>query len=670
MPPRAGHWGPHFPDAARRTITKAGVSATLALGDPVTHSGALELVILRARAAPGNGIQVESVDDGESDTGLVVENTLLGQVSIRWWGGVTTAGDLVATINANSTLIEAVGPFNPSDILINIEDEFAFLDLEHGTAPLSGPLATYWGPHFPDGGDADDPPLVTPDPPDGVATFALQLENGLSVTYAWATSIDCKTYDGKEYRAATLDDPKLSIDGSAMLFGAEALLTRLKIARHAAAGAAFLFGLPYEETTLTADASGAVLSVASTTSLDWAVLGQRVLLIQGDDSAEGTIQGVTGTTVTLDAAPSVSVSVEGARLMPAIPVLLEPQQTFARYRSAGGADRWALRARAAGFGFPASPTPGELPLVDLVATSALAGLTLRARTAGIDVSVSFEAADPGVLSGVELGVSPDDDGNLTIAIRAASGATAGEFFAAVNPILLVLGDYDPDAVINAADDFALTPFAGASDGGPGDMGRGATLTAFADRPIWDRRLMNSSTLGDRVHSMSEIVDLGATPFEVPTAAQPDWGRALMHQGDRDEWQWLKLMLGTIKGQWKTFWLPTWRADLAVVGNATTTTITVSATTGDYELWRSRGYAMLQVQQNAGISYVLVTASLDNGDGTITLTVEPDSGQPTPVAAAVTLLSWLELAHLEKDEVTVTFDASGFSCATQARVVQQ
>ncbi len=656
--------GPMFPDWWGNAIAIPAVAASLPLS--FTTGGALTGLTVRARTAgPSGNFKTFAIESGGAlgPGGTVIE--LGNEVTYKFLNGSTTVGDMVATMNADSTLLEVDGTWNPSDLLVEGDDEFGNTALTGGASARTS-LARYWGAHFSDGADVETPPLVEPTGPQAAATFVLQLENGLKVGLSWATDL-FKSYTGKERRASLLDDPRQQYAGRALLLGDHVRQVRSQLARYAALGRPFLLGLPFEETILTADAAGAVCAVADA-ALDWAVKGQRVIAISGAGSVEAVIQDASGSSITLDDAVSAHpVLVEGARLMPAMATLFEPQQGFTRKRPADGVEYWNVSGRAALYGFPSAAVPGELELGPLVATAALAGITLRSKTAGIDVAVSFEAADPGVSSGVEItGIAADEDGNLTVAIGAASGATAGEFAAGVASLFWVLGDYDPDAVIDAADDFALTAFTGNEAAAPGEMGRGAAVTEFEGRPVWDRGIINSDSIGDSMHSLSELVDLGGIPFGVGATDTPDWGRQVSIADDRrSEWQWLKKFLATVKGRWRTWWLPTMRADLEGTADATSTTLTIDAAVGDYELWAGRGYEVLRVEQEGGTRFVRITAAVPSGDD-IVLTVTGD----TLDAAPVDLISWCELCRFEKDDFEVNFNADGFAMAAQGRVVVQ
>jgi hypothetical protein len=647
------YFGGLFP-APGGTIAVPGVAAELDLST-VTSSGVLDNAALRARIVGPVAYEISL----EADASPVAYLDEAGdELIIHVVDNATTMAELAALINADSEYVEMVGTWNPSDIVQTGDDEFSNEMLTGGTGPSTQADNGYWDGHFPF--DVEATPDVPPVTPEGAATFALRLEAGTKVTYSWQTDVQ-KAYGGKEHRACLLDDPREEYAGSAFMAADFALQTRVSIAQLAAAGSVFSLGLPYEETTVS-DVSGDVVTVGDPTStLDWAVKGQRVLVHRGasddTDVAEAVIQDVGASNLTLDTIDS-DACVLGAVIMPLVPVLLEAQQGFPRYRT--GCERWSLRARAAVFGYPAAAIAGTL-----VRTLAGESVTFRAATAGIAVSLSL--AISGV--GVNLAIAPGDDGDFALAITAASGTTLGALQTALGTSYVLMDDgFDTGATLSAGDAFSLTALSGAEEGGPGSAGLGATVTTFLGRAVWDRGLENAQLLADSVHSMSEIVDFGAVVEGVAEADIPDWGRQIIYTGDdRAAWQWLKAMLGTIRGRWKSFYLPTWRADLEAMGSAGATELTIDADVGSYDLWASRGYDTIQLEQGSVVSYARITGSVNNGDGTITLTI---SGSGWSLAA-VDRVSWCELVRLEADDVEVTWtNGTEFRTEITGRVVQQ
>jgi hypothetical protein len=183
----------------------------------------------------------------------------------------------------------------------------------------------------------------------GAATFALSLEPGTKVTYSWGTDI-FKSYSGLERRCNTSGPmPRQRFEGNAFLLDGTGRDLRSTLQRAAAAGSTFLLALPHEELVTTADATGTTLHVSSTTACDWAIVTQRVTLEGVDGSnLQAVIQAVDSTTLQLDIVPGITGSA-GARIMPLVQVLLDPQQGFSRYLV--NVELWSIRAMASVFGW-------------------------------------------------------------------------------------------------------------------------------------------------------------------------------------------------------------------------------------------------------------------------------------------------------------------------------
>ena len=189
-------------------------------------------------------------------------------------------------------------------------------------------------------------PLVPGVGPAGAATFAMLIEQGAQVTYAWKTDIE-KAWSGLEQRICRLGSPQQSYEFTTELTDAQWRTVLQSLVGNAATAQAFLVGLSYEELTLTG-AGSTVLPVTSTASWDWTTAGQRVVVVglDGLTFLNAVIQSTTGTSITVDTDCS-SIAKAGARIMPAMAVYLDPQQEFRRYPVNSGP--WSIKARAALF---------------------------------------------------------------------------------------------------------------------------------------------------------------------------------------------------------------------------------------------------------------------------------------------------------------------------------
>lgn len=524
----------------------------------------------------------------------------------------------------------------------------------------------FWGPHFPDPGPELD--LVTPVGPDGVATFVLDLDAEMSVTFGWQTDI-FKAHDGTERRASVLDHPRRAIRGSALLIGGPSVRTlRSELARYAAQGATFLLGLPFESITLSADSAGAAVAVpaGALASCDWANPGQRVVVVGTDRTAvKAVVQSASGTTITLDVAPGSSGKA-GARIMPLVAVLLDPQQGFARYRNAEGFERWSIVATAATFGWQTAAVKALLRGSDTGAGS-LDDVSFQALTAGAaGNNIRIEMNDDALL-GVEITEVGND---LTIAFQAGI-STMGDLATALqnaSTLVSMIGIWDPSAVLQVTDQFAFMNLSGGSDGAYADDGAGAVVATHGTRPVFDRRLVVDDTADDSLQAMNEVIDLGGIPASVGQATAADWGRQIaLRDVQGPSWQWLKKLLATVRGGQKSFWLPSWRDDLKATASGVNT-LTIEGPDdedGGFFAWYPTRADIQIVQADGTITRATITAATDNGDGTITLTIGV-----TLSASPITQVSWLELCRLESDEVSVSFVNHLFAMQATARVVTQ
>lgn len=535
------------------------------------------------------------------------------------------------------------------------------------------PGRRFKGPLFPDPGP--DLTVVTPVEPAGVATFALDLEDGMDVVFEWQTDI-FKAYDGTERRASLLDNPRRRFSGGALLIGAAAVQsTRAQLVRFAAAGQPYLLGLPFESLALVSDAVGSTVTVAAgaLASCDWANPGQRVVIMSSHRTAiEAVIQAASGVTIDLDVAPG-AIGAAGGYILPAIGVYLEPQQSFARYRNPEGLERWSINARAIAFGFQKQARFSSL---DVEATYPATcgnwvGVILQARVAGVAGDAIRVEADDDSLSGPDFSEVGDD-----ITLRFQPGVTTvGEMTALINAnatLIKCVGSWNESALLGdgppGSDTFALTQLDGGSDGDYAADGLGATVATHASRPVFDRGVINDNTNEESMQAMNEVIDLGGVPGNIGQATTPDWARVVaIHAPLESEWQWMKRFLATVRGRQRAFWLPTWRRDLAAVssGVGTLTIAGPDDEDGAFFSWYPARKDIQIVQANGTITRVTVTAAIDNGDGTITLTIGA-----TLSGSAITMVSWLELCRFESDAITVRFEDAMFEIKTLARAVTQ
>jgi len=188
----------------------------------------------------------------------------------------------------------------------------------------------------------------------GAATFAIDVEAGATVTYAWKTTVR-KAWSGIETRAAILGKPRQSYTFSTLLSDAQHRRILTTLAEETAAAPLFQLALPYEDLTVASSTAGAV-TVHDLSLCDWAIAGQRVVVVAPDGTTgEAVVQNASGNSISVDE-DLTAVAIDGARIMPTVGVLLEPEQGLSRWRV--GAGRWQVAARAQRNGFALGSVPG------------------------------------------------------------------------------------------------------------------------------------------------------------------------------------------------------------------------------------------------------------------------------------------------------------------------
>lgn len=509
-------------------------------------------------------------------------------------------------------------------------------------------------------GEDEDTTTIPGSGPEGVAIAALSLENGYTVTHRWVTDV-IKTRSGKEQRISRNDRPRESYGGAAILLGRAITDLRDRLARIAAGGEPILLGLQHEEMFLRADAVGTTVYVyAEALALaDCTNAGQRVQVIREDEdgtleSVEGVIQSATADSITLDVEPG-ELGAYGGRIMPMVPILLEPQQDFERIAEVE-AEIWKLSGRSIVTDF--AMTLPFLDLGPLTDSAGLAAAVVTARSGGLAPALSFvNAFDNG--AGY---INETSDGQVFVHFE--SGVTTIQNLIdvlATSTFVVMSGATDPSATMLAGDAFADQTLSGGALQGP--VGSGVSLVEHDGSPVWDFPIIANGTVTDSIHALTEILDYGGAPYALGLADVADWGRGVAVQSEhREDWQWLKLFMATVKGRQKAFWLPTYRDDLPFVSKAANV-ITVE---GDVAAWYPAQRQHVQVEETSDIiTRAEITAAVDNGDGTWTLTIGT-----TLATSSVRRVSWLERCRFESDEFTFSFNAQGFSFGAIARVVQQ
>lgn len=203
-------------------------------------------------------------------------------------------------------------------------------------------------------------------------------------------------------------------------------------------------------------------------------------------------------------------------------------------------------------------------------------------------------------------------------------------------------------------------------------GTGAALSTLSALTLLDRRPDNADTAQERILG-------GFTRHDQGGAISNTYSRTIAKIARSHSWtftgaaerQWFKKLLGTVKGQQKTFLLPTWRSDLTVFAqpNVGDATLKVDADDG-YRLgwWPSLAHRWIQLERsNGSIVRHAVTGVADGGDGSDVLTVSPTLG-----GGSITKVSLVERCRFGSDQFTWTVhpNADRATLSAEVLVVQQ
>lgn len=500
--------------------------------------------------------------------------------SISATGSISVSA-IFFSILERAVAIAATGSISVSAIFWTIFERTVAIATTAGITIAGVPTQTvpsYWGPHFPRGfsifsywdghfPEGVKPRVIYAPAPHGVATLSLIQESGLKLTLEWKTDV-AKFRDGSEKRASLRDYPLERYDGGVTMVDDEVTKWRSTIMRTIHTGAPFQLALPYDDLTLRAPATATIAYVYTTTKSDWINYGQRVLVVSPEETTvEGVIQSWTSDSITLYVTSGnlVTVGAIGGRVMPLRTVFLEGQQGFARYPNPDtSVEAWQVRATALRGGYQTSGVAAELACETLFASGNLDGLTFYAKSLGTDGNnITIETTADALTDGGEL---VEDVDAQTVHLKfSGSGTTLRQFvdLAKSSDIVGIEGDYDQSLTMQDGDDeISATNLAGGVDAGVTEIGQGVSVTAYRDKPIWDRQIRVDGTASDSVQALTEITQYVGVPSNFGTATRPDWGRQVsILRNSRDEYQWLRRFLHLVKGRWKSWWLPTYRADL-------------------------------------------------------------------------------------------------------------
>ena len=577
-------WSTYTEAVATHAAFLAGLSESLSLSDALTASYGTAAPLSEAWGSWLESIailltRVAGVSDSLSlSEAIAVAQALLAGVA----ESESISESLTAQLGAFIALVESVSISDSLGVLLtrvaSVSESMSLVEFIATARSLETP--NFWGPHFPrhNWGPhfpwprarlvAYGPPgphgTVTPTSPDGIP-LVLALQAGAVATQSFGTEIR-KGKSGKEYRVSRLSSPQLAIKGTALVVGGDARMTRGQLARYAARASIFQLGLPQESISVAAATSTEAVPVGSTAFLDWANPGQRCFA----RGADGTIlalvlQSADASTLYFDI-PLGALGLPSTVVMPTIPVYLEPTQDFGRYTPGEPVESWQIAARSIEFGTQSVAVAAVLALSTVSTSGVLKNIAVVDNTpgsAGNAWTVQFQHAT--LSPGVNLTIGENGTAKTVLVQFRAGHATVQQLlddYACTNTSLDA-GAYNQDDVLSMGlDEFGPTALAGGLDAGVIMPGRGATITTYDSRPVYDRGLQVSDTAKDSLQALTELTDLGAVPFNVGDTTIADWGRQAMMMSSRPaDRQWLKLFLATVRGCQRAFWLPSWRADL-------------------------------------------------------------------------------------------------------------
>jgi hypothetical protein len=202
---------------------------------------------------------------------------------------------------------------------------------------LGSNAGEFFGDWFGDVGAGGATPPTGP----GGALLAWDVDSAVQQRYVWRTSI-LKSWNGYERRVAMLDKPRedytLGFElGNTALQGIRGrLLTSPD-------GVCLVPVLPEALTVFGLSGADVTVSASALALVDWAVAGQRVVLLNGDTFEEHTLQSAGGSTITIEATPTGSFPAHVSAIAPLAHVILEDGQGVARFRVNGG--RYELAGR-------------------------------------------------------------------------------------------------------------------------------------------------------------------------------------------------------------------------------------------------------------------------------------------------------------------------------------
>jgi hypothetical protein len=205
-------------------------------------------------------------------------------------------------------------------------------------------------------------------------------------------------------------------------------------------------------------------------------------------------------------------------------------------------------------------------------------------------------------------------------------------------------------------------------------GAGASLNTYQSLNVLERRPLNNHPAEERFYKPFTLIDHGLKLAQLMSEADYadiDKSRVWLVP-DRDDLQYWKKFLETVRGGREQFFISTWRGDLVLYAqpNPSDTWIKVLDDTNFKDYWEnSAAHVDLQMETTTdGDIQRRISSVVDNLDGT--LTINFTTALPATSGLAINVVSFLELSRFASDEFVFTH-YSGYSMVeTSLRTTQQ
>lgn len=124
---------------------------------------------------------------------------------------------------------------------------------------------------------------------------------------------------------------------------------------------------------------------------------------------------------------------------------------------------------------------------------------------------------------------------------------------------------------------------------------------------------------------------------------------IQNKADADD---LRTFFNTRRGMAVPFWIPTWRQDLPLASSIASSVTSMSILLSDYTLFMFPDVARRTIcifMSDGSTIFRQITGTIDNGDGTETLTLDSAPGVNVPQD---TMVSYLLFCRLDTDELEI------------------